>query len=56
MLLVAASIMLVLGEDFGIFARFGFWDWLLAFGTGFTAVYLETARFKALKLYKAAAL
>ena len=56
MLIASAIIMLVLGEDFAIFARFGAWEWLLAFGTGFTAVYLETARFKALKLYKAAAL
>ena len=55
-LATAGLMMLIMGQDFTIFGDFDAWDWLLAFGTGFTSVYLETARFKALKLHKAAAL
>ena len=54
--IVALILILALGQGFDIYGKFGWQDWLYAFGTGFTSVYSETARFKALKLYKAAAL
>ena len=56
MLIVSTTLILATGEGFSIFGTFGWQEWLLAFGTGFTSVYSETARFVALKLYKAAAL
>jgi len=54
--IVALILILALGQGFTIYGKFDWQDWLYAFGTGFTSVYSETARFKALKLYKAAAL
>ena len=55
--LITATIMIfVLSEGFAIFAVFSFWDWALVFGTGFTSVYSETVRFKALQLHQASSL
>lgn len=56
MLFTSLILILAFGQGFTIYGQFDVWDWLLAFGCGFTSVYLETMRFKALKLYKAAAL
>lgn len=47
---------LAAGDGFKILGAFNFWDWVVAFGTGFTSVYSETMRFKALKLHEASAL
>eukprot|EP00354_Favella_ehrenbergii_P007808 CAMPEP_0170453044 /NCGR_PEP_ID=MMETSP0123-20130129/1756_1 /TAXON_ID=182087 /ORGANISM="Favella ehrenbergii, Strain Fehren 1" /LENGTH=326 /DNA_ID=CAMNT_0010715283 /DNA_START=536 /DNA_END=1517 /DNA_ORIENTATION=+ len=55
-LICSIALILPLGQGFAIFGNFDIWDWLLAFATGFTSVYSETMRFKALKLHKAAAL
>ena len=54
--ITALVLILALGEGFSIYGKFEKQDWFYALGTAFTSVYSETARFKALKLYKAAAL
>ena len=55
-LITSLAIILINNEGFAIYGNFDHWDWVLAFFTGFTSVYGENVRFKALQLYKAAAL
>ena len=55
-LICALVVILVQGEGFQIYANFGFSEWILAFFTGFTSVYSETVRFKALQLTQASTL
>jgi drug/metabolite transporter (DMT)-like permease len=55
-LIASVCIILARGESFSIYSAFEFWDWILAFFTGFLSIYSETVRFKALKMHDASAL
>ena len=54
--LTSLILVLALGLDFGVIARFDWVSWLLSIGTGLTALTSQTCRFIALKLQKASKL
>ena len=54
--ITSVIVVLVLGSGWAPIANFDALSWLLSFGTGFTGVSGQTARFIALKLQKAAKL
>lgn len=56
LLLTSLTMIFVLKEGFQIFFNFDYISWLLMVGIGVLAVTSQTARFKALKRYKAAQL
>ena len=54
--ITSVIVVLILGSGWAPIANFDAVSWLLSFGTGFTGVSGQTARFIALKLQKAAKL